>query len=189
MSTPSQAIDPHLVHLLIDELTDRQRTEVFHLQVQHCFGDVPGAEIEEDFFTEAVSRVLCYHQDELVGCAGTRVRDIAYDGRSVRLGGISGVCTHRGFRGQGIATRVCQRAVQFLAEAKCNIVFLSTSPMARKLYENLGFRPLPQGFTWENIYGQIKHGNNGMLAPVCSPEIAQQIWNGASAFHVGKGYW
>lgn len=131
---------------------------------------------------------LGYHRHELIGCAGTRVRDIAYEGRIVRLVGISGVCTHRDYRGQGIATRVCQQAMPFLAEAKCDVVFLSTSLMARKLYENLGFRPLPQGFTWENIHGQVKHGHNGMLAPVCSPQIAQRIWNGSSVLHVGKGY-
>ena len=173
----------------IDALTVQQQHTVFQLQVGHCFGDVPGIEIEEDFFTEPLSRVLCYDQQELVGCAGTHVREVIYEAKVINLGGISGVCTHRDFRGRGVATRVCQRAIQFLSEMGCDVVFLSTSPMARRLYEKVGFRPLAQGFTWENIHGHRKHGHNGMLAPVCSPEIAQRIWNGASVLHVGQGYW
>lgn len=172
----------------IDVVTEEQRAAIFQLQVQHCFGDVPGAEIEEDFFTTPVSRVLCYHQQELVGCAGTRVRPIQYAGQPLTLGGISGVCTHRDWRGQGVATEVCTVAMEFLKAAKCDVVFLSTSPMARRLYEKLGFRPLPR-FSWENIHGQVKQGDNGMVAPICSLAIAENIWQGEHILHVGRGYW
>ncbi len=177
-----------VLNLLIETVSEEQRTAVFQLQVQHCFGDVPGAEIEEDFFTEPISRVLCYHQQRLVGCAGTRVRSIEFAGRSLVLGGISGVCTHRDWRGQGVATQVCTTAMRFLAEARCDVVFLSTSPMAHRLYEKLGFRPVPL-FSWENIHGVVKQGDNGMVAPICSTEIAQAIWQSASVLHVGRGYW
>ena len=104
------------------------------------------------------------------------------------LGGISGVCTHGDWRGQGVATQVCTAAMHFLAEAKCDVVFLSTSPMARRLYEKLGFRPVPR-FSWENIHGQVKQGDNGMVAPICSLEIAERMWQGEHSLHVGRGYW
>lgn len=175
-------------NLMLNTLTQEQKAAIFQLQVQHCFGDVPGAEIEEDFFTEPVSRVLCYRGDELVGCAGNRVRSIQFAEQTVMLGGISGVCTHRDWRGQGVATQVCTAAMHFLAEAKCDVVFLSTSPMARRLYEKLGFRPVPR-FSWENIHGQVKQGDNGMVAPLCSREIAERIWQGEHSLHVGRGYW
>jgi hypothetical protein len=81
------------------------------------------------------------------------------------------------------------RAIQFLAERKCDVAFLSTSEMARELYEKLGFRPLPPGFSWENIHEQVKTGSNGMLAPVCSPAVAEAIWRRSEILHVGKGYW
>lgn len=177
-----------VTNLPIDTVTAEQRAAVFQLQVQHCFGDVPGVEIEEDFFTEPVSRVLCYHEHNLVGCAGTRVRPIQFEGKPIMLGGISGVCTHRDWRDQGIATQVCTAAMLFLAEAKCDVVFLSTSPMARRLYEKLGFRPIPL-FSWENIHGQVKQGDNGMVAPICSLEIAEHIWQSEHSLHVGRGYW
>jgi ribosomal protein S18 acetylase RimI-like enzyme len=179
----------HVVNILVENLSEQQRSDVFHLQVHECFGDVPGQEIEEDFFTEPVSRVLCYIHGQLAGCAGTRVRPVQYAGQTILLGGISGVCTHRDHRGKSVATRVCRCAMQFLAEAKCDVVFLSTSEMARKLYENLGFRPLWAGFSWENIHGQVKTGDNGMLAPVCSLAVAEAIWQGREILHVGRGYW
>jgi predicted GNAT family N-acyltransferase len=186
-SRQDQAI--HVVNILVEHLSEQQRSDVFDLQVRECFGDVPSQEIEEDFFTEPVSRVLCYVEGELAGCAGTRVRPVQYAGQTILMGGVSGVCTRRDLRGQGVATRVCTRAMQFLAEAKCDMVFLSTSEMARRLYEKLGFRPLRAGFSWENIHGQVKVGNNGMLAPVCSPAVAEAIWQGTEVLHVGKGYW
>lgn len=32
-------------------------------------------------------------------------------------------------------------------------------------------------------------GDNGMVGPICSPAIAEQIWQSASILHVGQGYW
>jgi predicted acetyltransferase len=176
------------VNIFIDDLTDQQKAEVFQLQLG-CFSDVPGREIEEDFFTTPLSRVLAYEKDRLVGCAGTRKRKISYEGQTISLGGISGVCTRSDRRGRGIATQVCTTAMQFLTELGCDVVFLSTSPMARRLYEKLGFQPLEQGFSWENIHGQVKVGTNGMLAPLRSPALAEAILRGRSVFHVGQGYW
>ncbi|MFN8493310.1 MAG: GNAT family N-acetyltransferase [Caldilineaceae bacterium] len=177
-----------LTNLRIDALTEEQRTAVFQLTQQHCFGDVPSSEIEEDFFTESVSRVMCYQDAQLVSCAGTKVRPILFEGKPLLLGGIAGVCTHLTWRGQGVATQICTAAMDFLAEAKCDVVFLSTSPMARRLYEKLGFRPVPR-FSWENIHGQVKQGDNGMVAPICSPEVAERMWQGDHILHVGRGYW
>jgi ribosomal protein S18 acetylase RimI-like enzyme len=181
--------DLHVMNVLIDDLIEQQRGAIQRLQTQDCFADVPGQAIEEDFFTTPVSRVVCYADAALVGCAGTRIREIVYEGNKLLLGGISGVCTRTDMRARGVATRVCRMAMEFLREAHCDVVFLSTSPMARKLYENLGFRALAQGFSWENLRGQIKIGENGMVAPICSPAVAAAIWNGQSRLHVGRGYW
>jgi len=60
--------------------------------------------------------------------------------------------------------------------------------MARRLYGKLGFRPVPL-FAWENIHGVVKQGDNGMVAPIGSTEIAQAIWQSANVLHVGRGYW
>ena len=178
-----------VVNLPIAELTERQRSAVHQLQLDHCFGDVPGQEVEEDFFTEPVSRVLLYYNNELIGCAGTRIRQIEYEGLPLLLGGISGVCTRTEMRGRGVATTVIKAGMQFLKETKCDVVFLSTSEMAQSLYKKLEFRELAGGFSWENIHGQVKTGKYGLLAPICSSEVAEQIWEGNSTLHVGKGYW
>lgn len=32
-------------------------------------------------------------------------------------------------------------------------------------------------------------GYNGMIAPICSPGIAEAIWQSTTVLHVGRGYW
>lgn len=172
----------------IEDLSDEQRVEIHALQVR-CFSDVPAQEIDEDFYTSPLARVLLCENGDLVSCAGVRVREIEYRGRKVMLGGIGGVCTCEDMRRKGYSTRVCTAALDYLHQAGCDVVFLSTSEMGRTLYEKLGFQAMPAGFSWENIHGQVKTGTDGMLAPLCSPELADEIVHGDTILHVGKGYW
>jgi len=52
----------------------------------------------------------------LVGYVGIVVRDVALDGRVVRVGGIGGVKTHPAARGRGYARAALQRAATFMAD-------------------------------------------------------------------------
>lgn len=177
-----------LMILPAEDLTDEQRAAVLILK-SGCFSDVSTQEIEEDFYVPPIARLLLYENVDLVSYAAMLVREIEYRGQKVMLGGIGGVCTREDMRGKGFSTHVCTDALDFLRQAGCDVVFLSASPMARRLYEKLGFQALPAGFSWENIHGQIKTGTDGMLAPLCSPELADEIISGDTILHVGKGYW
>jgi predicted GNAT family N-acyltransferase len=170
------------------DLTMEQREAIFTFLIGQCFSEVSHQEIEEDYFPAPISHVLCHLNDELVSCASAYVREIEYNGQLLRLGGIGVVCTRPDLRGQGIATRICTDVLQLLTQARCDVVFLATTTMARQLYEKMGFRPLSL-FSWENSHGQIKTGTNGMVAAACSPLVAEAIWQDNRVFHVGRGYW
>lgn len=171
-----------------NDLAEAQRAAIFGFLLQQCFSDVSPQEFEEDFFNEPMAYVLCYRSGELVGCASAHLRELEYAGQMLRLGGVGGVCTGRDMRGQGVATQICTEIMQLLKDANCDIAFLATSEIARPLYEKMGFRPLKL-FSWENIHGELKTGTDGMLAAVCSPALAEAIWQNEHVFHVGKGYW
>ena len=181
--------DFHLVNVPYEKVTEEQLSAVWRLLTQECFNDLVATELEEDFTASPVSLVLCSLDMALVGCAGTFLREITYEGDKILLGGIGGVCTRADMRGRGVATSVCRIALEFLTAADCQVAFLATSPMARKIYEKLGFQALVQGFSWENVHGVIKFGNDGMVAPISSSEMAAKIWQAQSPFHVGLGYW
>jgi len=78
-------------------------------------------------------------------------------------------CTREDMRGRGIGTLVCQAALDYLREHRCDIAFLSveTEREAHPLYERLGFKMLSKPFIYANVRGELKESEGGMIAPLC----------------------
>jgi GNAT superfamily N-acetyltransferase len=149
-----------------DEATPEQKDEMLRLQIA-CFSDqVTAEEIEEDFNRPSVTRVLAYHQNELIACAEVFKREVEYEGQTITLGGF-GPCTREDFRGQRIGTLVCKAAMDYLRGQGCDIAFLSvdTGRETHPLYDRLGFKLLPEPFIYANIRGELKESDGGMIAP------------------------
>ena len=142
---------------------------------QLCFTDVDELEAQEDF----------YHQPAV------HITEQHYLDQPVKLGGY-GICTHPNFRRQGIATRVVNKAMQYLKQQQCDVAFLSVDPnnqAAVKLHQQHGFVMLSQNFTWTNSKGQLKQDTGGMLAPLVSQKLFDLIISGTEPLYVGHGYW
>jgi predicted GNAT family N-acyltransferase len=136
-------------------------------------------EIEEDLNRAPVARVLAYRQGELVACAEVFQRQVDYGGQPIVVGGF-GPCTREDVRGQGIGTRVCLAAMDYLQGQGCDVAFLSvdTSRGSHPLYERLGFRMLSRPFTYANVRGEPKESGGGMVAPLRSQALFERELRG-----------
>ncbi|MBN2390465.1 MAG: GNAT family N-acetyltransferase [Anaerolineae bacterium] len=175
-----------------DKVTPKQKDEMLRLQIA-CFADqVTAEEVEEDFDRPPIARVLAYHQGSLIACAEVFKREVEYDGQAITLGGFA-PGTGTDWRGQGIGTRVCKTAMDYLRHQGCDMAFLSvdTERETHPLYERLGFRMLPKPFIYANIRGELKESEGGMIVPLCSPELFEQVLHGESqlALTPEVGYW
>lgn len=175
-----------------DEVTSEQKDEMLRLQIA-CFSDqVTAEEVEEDFDRPPVARILIHHQGSLIACAEVFKREVEYDGQAITLGGFS-PCTREDWRGQGIGTRVCKTAMDYLRRQECDMAFLSvdTERETHLLYERLGFRMLPKPFIYANIRGELKESEGGMIVPLCSPKVFEQVLRGEVQFMLTPevGYW
>lgn len=156
-----------------------------------AFRDISDQEAEEDFYNPEVAHVLAYVEDELVGWAGIHQANVAYMGRHIKLGGF-GTCTHPGWQGKGVASKVSQEAMRFLKSQGCDVAFLSVDPSnqaSARLHQKTGFVNLPGKFTWTNVYGENKEADGGMIAPLNSRGLFEHSFGGGDVFHVGNGYW
>jgi len=171
-------------------LTGKQRKDKKRLQAL-CFGDIDPREIEEDFYNPEIANVLAYLGENLVGWAGIHQAKVEFEDRKVKLGGL-GICTHPDWRRRGIATTVSREAMDYLRHKGCDIAFLSIDTARRgskQLHEKNGFVSLPRKFSWTNKLGIVKESSGGMIAPVCSLELFEQVANGEETLYVGRGYW
>jgi len=175
-----------------NEVAPEQKDEMLCLQIA-CFSErVTTEEVEEDFISQPVARVLAYHQGELVACAPVFKRAVEYEGQTIIVGGF-GPCTREDLRGQGIGTLVCKAAMDYLRGQGCDIAFLSvdTERESHPLYERLGFEMLSRPFIYANIRGELKESDGGMIAPLCSQELFERVLRGDAQFALTPepGYW
>jgi GNAT superfamily N-acetyltransferase len=69
-----------------------------------------------------------------------------------KLAGIGEVATRPEYRGQGIANRLCQQALDEFAENGGEAIFLGTeNPAAARIYHRLGWRRIASSNVWANI--------------------------------------
>src|SRR5688572_28243592 len=97
-----------------NKLTAKQKVEMLQLQ-RDCFLDVTAEEVEEDFCRPPVASVLAYSGGKLVACAEVFLREVAYEGCIITVGGFS-PCATEGLRGKGIGTAMCHMAMGYLKE-------------------------------------------------------------------------
>jgi GNAT superfamily N-acetyltransferase len=173
------------------DLTSEQASTFLQLAIQ-CFPDVTAEEVEEDFCRPPVARVLAYSQGELVAGAEVFSREVEYEGQAIRVGGF-GPFAREDVRGQGIGTRVCQAAMNYLKEQGCDVAFLSvdTKRKSHPLYERLRFKMLARPFIYANVHGELRESDGGMIAPLCSEKLFEYVLNGEAQFALTPepGYW
>jgi hypothetical protein len=112
-------------------------------------------------WARADSRVLNINcHNDVIGHAGIYLRNAAFDGRPVKIGGVGGVATRLDCRGQGIASEVVREAVRKMRDTHdVDFVVLFCEPRHAPLYKRLGWH-LFEGkvFVEQPRQGRVRFG-------------------------------
>lgn len=140
--TPPAADVPARVH--VTEVTDDAELAAYQAIQAEAFDMTP--EVSAAFLpwkaveTPGVRMFLAHHDD--VPCATAGVHLSAYGA------GVVGVATARGYRRRGIGRTVTAAALRWSAGEGADLAWLYPTPMARRLYEGLGFVALDDVQVW-----------------------------------------
>ncbi|MGN6673948.1 MAG: GNAT family N-acetyltransferase [Thermomicrobiales bacterium] len=143
---------------------------------------------ERDIFVQ----LLALAGDTVVGAASVFQRTIMLHYQPVRLGGLGGVCTATAWRRLGVAAALVQRAMAELRAAGCDLAYLCTdveSEWAQRLYGRAGFVPIGRPYTFRGKSGKRYTDHDGMIAPLASPQIFQQVLADTAPLDLGAGNW
>lgn len=148
------------------------------------------AQEREKFFSRPKARILAFEGDQIIGRIMLHERTIKFRDKDIAMGGIGGVCTHRNKRNQGIATQMLERAMKILKEWDCDIAYLCAEiDKTGSLYGRVGFVPLNKPYTFYGRSGSLYEHKNGMIAPLNSREIFDDVLHTKEKLHLGKGNW
>ncbi len=181
----------NLLFVPTDQLSSTQKLRIKELQ-KECFSHVSRQDIEECFIAESFGWIFAYEKGSILAQVELYSRNVAFEGKSIRLGGIGGTCVTASRRNQGIATRMVNESLKILRQSKCDIACLNADVKNHPelgLYRSLGFRLMDREISFEDIRGQLRQDHGELFVPVCSKEIYDLIMNSDRTFHVGRGYW
>lgn len=134
--------------------------------------------------------VTGYNESEMVGVINLMKRNITFSERTINVGGIGGVCTHRDFRRQGIASELLVEGMKILKDERCDIAFLNADIKRHlSLYGTVGFVPLHRAYKATAASGKVYVEKNGMIAPVCSPEVFKRVLESSEVFDLQGQDW
>lgn len=135
--------------------------------------------------------ILVFEGEEIVGVTAVYGRQIQYENMDILLGGIGKVRVRADRRKRGIANLMMEEAMEQLKKLNFDVAFLSTDldSFLRGYYEGYGFVPLNKNYTFFGNSGKEYSESNGMIAPISSKTIFQQVVDGKEPFHIGKGNW
>ncbi len=139
---------------------------------------------------DAVGYVLAFAGEQLVGAVQLSQRAIDFQGQAVQLGGLGGVATDAVWRGRGIASATTAAAMARLRELGCDVAYLCTNiAKLGHLYGQVGFVPLGRTHTYFGASGKRYTDDDGMVAPVNSPDLLAAILADDQPFDIGRGNW
>jgi aminoglycoside 2'-N-acetyltransferase I len=94
---------------------------------------------------------------ELICHVGLHLRDVTWDGRAVRVGGVGGVVTRADRRRNGLATAAMKRAAQEIGEVdKADFALLFCQPPNFAFYQGLGWRQFEGEVFVEQPHGRVR---------------------------------
>lgn len=145
---------------------------------------------KERFCSFPKAWLLVFEKDILVGRMMLHKRRVKFNKQDIILGGISGVCTRKNKRRQGIATMMIKEAVKILKKWRSDIAYLCANiEESGALYSQIGFVPLNRPYTYYGQSGRLYEEKNGMIAPINSTTMFEEVLNSKEKLHLGIGNW
>lgn len=134
--------------------------------------------------------VIGFIDNKPVGYIRLFKRPIVYNDKHILMGGIGGVCTSPDYQRRGIATKLLHVAMKELKKEQCDIAYLCTDiDTLAGLYGQVGFVVLPRAYTFTGKSGKKYTDTDGMIAPVNSDTIFQEILEGTHPFDLHGLNW
>lgn len=152
----------------------------------------PGKGADEEMMRNnfySIPTCIMYAEEvgELIGMTFVFIRDIQFENKTLKLGGIGCVATHRDYRRKGVATKLLRQAFKIMKNDGVDISLLCTNiEKFGSLYQSVGFFPLEKPYFFEDRNGKMTPDNDGMIAPVNSPELVEQIKDSSERLFVGE---
>ncbi len=171
---------------------DRKITQTaLHFQLRFMEFTAEELQSQEDRYGSLpFGYVIGYNESEMVGVINLLKRSIVFNGRPIVVGGFGGVCTHHNFRRQGIASELLVEGMKILKDERCDIAFLNADIKRHlSLYSPVGFVPLHRAYKATAASGKIYVEKNGMIAPVCSPEVFNLVVESSEVFDLQGQDW
>ncbi len=181
----------NLVFVPTDQLSTVQKLRIKEMQ-KECFSHVSREDIEECFIAESLGWIFAYENARIVAQLEVYSRNVTFEGKSIRLGGIGGTCVTLSKRNRGIATKTVKEGLRILKQMKCDVACLNADVKNHPgggLYGSLGFRLMDREISFEDVQGKVRHDYGELFIPVCSNETYDLIMSSDKTFHVGRGYW
>ncbi len=148
------------------------------------------SEEEEKFSSKPKAWLLAFENNQIIGTTALHQRKVQFDNMDIVLGGIGRVCTCKDRRRQGIANQMLEKAVKTLREWDCDMAFLCANVKeSGDLYSQVGFVPLNKPYTYSGRSGKLYEEKNGMIAPLNSFKIFEDVLHSAEKLHLGSGNW
>jgi len=145
---------------------------------------------EESFCSQPKAWLLVFEGDQIIGGIKLYKRKVVSNNREVILGGIGSVCTRADKRNQGIASSMLKEAVKILKKWECDIAYLCANiEETESLYGQVGFVALNKPYTYYGRSGKLHEGHNGMIAPLNSSSMFEEVLNSKQKLHLGQGNW
>jgi predicted GNAT family N-acyltransferase len=148
------------------------------------------AEEEEKFYSQPKAWLLAFGSNQVIGTAALHQRKIQFNNLDIILGGIGRVCTRKDRRREGIAVKMLKEAVKTLRTWDCDVAFLCANVKeSGDLYAQVSFVPLNKTYTYSGRSGKLYEESNGMIAPINSFEIFEEVLHSTLKLHLGPGNW
>lgn len=129
--------------------------------------------------------------NKLIGIVIVYTREVMFENRSINIGGIGYVCVHEDYRRKGVATQMMEKAMTELKEKGCDIAFLNFEDEAvgSNLYAKFGFIKLGREYLSESLSGRVFNHKAGMIAPVNSLDVFNEVLNSSAILDLQGQSW
>jgi ribosomal protein S18 acetylase RimI-like enzyme len=137
--------------------------------------------------------IVAIIDNKVVGIIILWKRAIQYHEKPIVVGGLGAVGVQKEYRGRGIATNMLTLARETINLSDCDVIFLGTDihdPQMLKIYGRIGFVPLNKAFAYTGRSGKrYEDAESGMIAPIHSQELFNEILEDTEPFDIGIGTW
>ncbi len=181
---------------LYPKLSPKLQIEIDQFEIDHFLQDGETANgflahQAEKYYSTPAAWLIARNDDlQIVGRVELFQRQLHFANTTFLMGGMGGVCTHRAMRKQGIASELMNQAKNVLQDWQCDLAYLCTDlEKLASFYAQFGFVALNRPYQYQGKSGQSYLGNDGMIAPIASQQVFDQVLNKSETLNLGAGNW